>query len=249
MSDRPPKHFSKRVRITTVACVPCQNRKSKCDGTRPVCAACLARNPDDCVYDAAGDQRRTTALKSMNLHLDDKLAACTRQLDNFKEVIRGLCRAPVTDATFAVLHNLVETDFHSLEDVAATFRGATSPETCDGSAAMTEMERAMLIDKIDPSLETAHFTRSRPSYSMSSPPDTLLGSSPLGEIDFGAGPEGLGRWDSWAAAQPASPGLPYLDNSARAPVIEGDEDEDEDDDDEDNDDDAPQWHSTISGGA
>lgn len=37
-------HRSKRIK-TALACSECRERKRKCDGIRPICGACLRKNP------------------------------------------------------------------------------------------------------------------------------------------------------------------------------------------------------------
>ncbi|KAF2690882.1 hypothetical protein K458DRAFT_355200 [Lentithecium fluviatile CBS 122367] len=48
---------SKR-RCVQSACVPCRKRKSKCDGSTPVCATCTAVYKTPCFYDADSESRR-----------------------------------------------------------------------------------------------------------------------------------------------------------------------------------------------
>ncbi|KAF2842388.1 hypothetical protein M501DRAFT_1013732 [Patellaria atrata CBS 101060] len=49
-----------------------------CDGARPVCSPCQKKSPQDCHYDAAGDQRRTSALKQRVLDLENENADLKR---------------------------------------------------------------------------------------------------------------------------------------------------------------------------
>jgi hypothetical protein len=60
--------YSKRGKITIVACVNCRRRKTKCDGKRPVCSQCLARD-GQCHYDMSEEQRRLTYLRENVEHL------------------------------------------------------------------------------------------------------------------------------------------------------------------------------------
>jgi hypothetical protein len=54
--------YSKRGKITIVACVPCRKRKTKCDGRRPTCSQCQTRD-SPCQYDMNEEQRRLTFLR------------------------------------------------------------------------------------------------------------------------------------------------------------------------------------------
>jgi transcription factor-like protein/Zn(2)-Cys(6) binuclear cluster domain-containing protein len=54
--------YSKRGKITIVACVPCRRRKTKCDGRRPSCSQCQTRD-SPCQYDMNEEQRRLTFLR------------------------------------------------------------------------------------------------------------------------------------------------------------------------------------------
>lgn len=54
--------YSKRGKITIVACVPCRRRKTKCDGKRPACTQCQTRD-SPCQYDMNEEQRRLTYLR------------------------------------------------------------------------------------------------------------------------------------------------------------------------------------------
>ena len=55
--------YSKRGKITIVACVNCRRRKTKCDGQRPQCSQCKARDGTQCHYDMNEEQRRLTYLR------------------------------------------------------------------------------------------------------------------------------------------------------------------------------------------
>ncbi|OCK74747.1 hypothetical protein K432DRAFT_338562, partial [Lepidopterella palustris CBS 459.81] len=48
-------------RCVQSACVPCRKRKSKCDGSTPVCATCTAVYKTECHYDAESENRRSKA--------------------------------------------------------------------------------------------------------------------------------------------------------------------------------------------
>ncbi|KAE9973306.1 hypothetical protein BLS_003645 [Venturia inaequalis] len=96
----------KRAKVTAVACQPCQKRKSKCDGQRPICSACnTKRTETDCHYDSAGDQRRTTSLK-------ERIDAGERENEDLKTIIETMCTDPSTVNLVRdrlVLNNSVQT--------------------------------------------------------------------------------------------------------------------------------------------
>ncbi|KAH7057264.1 hypothetical protein B0J12DRAFT_697136 [Macrophomina phaseolina] len=115
LSRRRKSTHAKRSIITHVACQPCQRRKHKCDGQRPICTPCLARNRGDCAYDAAGDQRRTTALKT-------RIQDLSRQAEDLKTIVRGIAAAPDRDAAFATARLLAAEGFAQAADVANAFR-------------------------------------------------------------------------------------------------------------------------------
>ncbi|KAF2405322.1 hypothetical protein EJ06DRAFT_525848 [Trichodelitschia bisporula] len=70
-SDTPPPksiQYSKRGKITIVACVSCRRRKTKCDGRRPICSQCQGRS-GTCHYDMSEEHRRLTFLRENVEHL------------------------------------------------------------------------------------------------------------------------------------------------------------------------------------
>ncbi|OCL04980.1 hypothetical protein AOQ84DRAFT_299807 [Glonium stellatum] len=66
--------YAKRGKITIVACVPCRRRKTKCDGKRPACSQCIARD-GSCLYDMTDEQRRLTFLRDNVEHLEEEKGA------------------------------------------------------------------------------------------------------------------------------------------------------------------------------
>lgn len=133
---QPSKTLPKRMQITAVACQPCQQRKSKvgcdtlqqaaqrdetdvnavqCDGIRPICSSCVAKRRTDCAYDAAGDQRRTAALKQ-------RIRALEKQAVDLKAIISGICLSTDKDAAILVALQLQADEFRSLDQAASTLR-------------------------------------------------------------------------------------------------------------------------------
>ncbi|QDS74556.1 hypothetical protein FKW77_007915 [Venturia effusa] len=106
--------FLRRTKVTAVACQPCQRRKSKCDGQRPICSACnTKRSESECHYDSAGDQRRTSSLK-------ERIQAKEREVRDLKTIIRTICADPST--VDLVRERLVLNDFSHSCDIANLFR-------------------------------------------------------------------------------------------------------------------------------
>ncbi|QDS72658.1 hypothetical protein FKW77_002666 [Venturia effusa] len=102
----PPKPtYSKRGKITIVACVNCRRRKTKCDGKRPMCSQCHARD-GQCHYDMSEEQRRLTYLREN-----------VEQLAEEKQILESL------------IHNLrIGTEEDSIE-ILRRLRGGTDLHT------------------------------------------------------------------------------------------------------------------------
>ncbi|KAH7135056.1 hypothetical protein B0J11DRAFT_575675 [Dendryphion nanum] len=67
--------------VTLGACVACRKRKSKCDGTRPVCTCC-AQKDTDCVYELGPNEKPSQAMKRKNEEMQGELSNL-RQLYDF----------------------------------------------------------------------------------------------------------------------------------------------------------------------
>ncbi|CZR59534.1 uncharacterized protein PAC_09428 [Phialocephala subalpina] len=74
--DQPAKR-----RCISSACMPCRKRKSKCDGGKPACTACLDVYSSECHYDLDADHRRKGALKRDINHLSEKVSTIGSVLD------------------------------------------------------------------------------------------------------------------------------------------------------------------------
>lgn len=154
-SAQPSRPPSKRSKVTLVACQPCQHRKHKvsrtqpdpvrdvelthlrddqCDGARPVCSQCRARKRPDCTYDAAGDQRRTSALKQRILELE-------RQTRDLQDVVVGIGSATDKDAAIAIARQLADNGFQRTAEVAQALR---MDETLKDTFANSQRSQAML---------------------------------------------------------------------------------------------------------
>ncbi|OJD38759.1 nitrogen assimilation transcription factor nira protein [Diplodia corticola] len=115
-SALPPRQQpSKRTKVTLVACQSCQHRKHKCDGARPICSQCRARKRPDCTYDAAGDQRRTSALKQRIRDLE-------RQTRDLQDVLVGIGASADSEAAASTARQLADGGFQHTAEVAQAFR-------------------------------------------------------------------------------------------------------------------------------
>lgn len=141
-SALPPRPPTKRSKVTLVACQPCQQRKHKvrwdpprhrwrsgadvyaagqCDGARPVCSQCAARKRSDCAYDAAGDQRRTSALKQRIRDLE------THARD-LQDIVAGIGSATDKETATAMARQLADEDFRRTAEVAQALRRNETPK-------------------------------------------------------------------------------------------------------------------------
>ncbi|KAF2435240.1 hypothetical protein EJ08DRAFT_581095 [Tothia fuscella] len=75
--------YAKRGRITIVACVYCRRRKTKCDGKRPICSQCQARD-GRCFYDMNEEQRRLTYLRENVEQLSDQKSSLESLIQNLR---------------------------------------------------------------------------------------------------------------------------------------------------------------------
>ncbi|KKY22046.1 putative nitrogen assimilation transcription factor [Diplodia seriata] len=106
---------ARRNTVVAVACQPCQRRKHKCDGERPTCKPCLARNRSDCAYDSDGDQRRTSALKS-------RIETLSRQVQDLQDILTGIAVDPNSHQACATARQLADDGFLNTAQVAHTLR-------------------------------------------------------------------------------------------------------------------------------
>lgn len=82
----PPELIQRRKR-TTVACDCCRERRTGCDGARPVCAAYHKRSTSCTYVNEKSLEMRPTVLKRENIVLREKIAA-------FQEIVRHIESLP-----------------------------------------------------------------------------------------------------------------------------------------------------------
>ncbi|KAF2669508.1 hypothetical protein BT63DRAFT_262961 [Microthyrium microscopicum] len=89
--------YSKRGKITIVACVPCRRRKTKCDGKRPTCSQCQSRD-GNCQYDMNEEQRRLTYLR-------ENVETLAEEKNNLEQLLMHL-RNSTEDESFEILRRI-----------------------------------------------------------------------------------------------------------------------------------------------
>ena len=89
--------YSKRGKITIVACVPCRRRKTKCDGKRPTCSQCASRD-GQCQYDMNEEQRRLTYLR-------ENVETLVEEKNHLESVLWNL-RNSTEDESFEILRRI-----------------------------------------------------------------------------------------------------------------------------------------------
>lgn len=67
--------------VTLGACVACRKRKSKCDGSRPVCTCCSQKDTQ-CIYELGPNEKPSQAMKRKNEEMQGELSNL-RQLYDF----------------------------------------------------------------------------------------------------------------------------------------------------------------------
>ena len=78
---RPTLTSKPKRTVTLGACVACRKRKSKCDGSRPICTCC-AQKDTDCVYELGPNEKPSQAMKRKNEEMQGELSNL-RQLYDF----------------------------------------------------------------------------------------------------------------------------------------------------------------------
>jgi len=81
---RSPLRASKAKRRPRLgACIACRERKSKCDGTRPICECCVQR-ATDCLYELAVDESPSDARKRKDERIQSEISALHRLVSSLR---------------------------------------------------------------------------------------------------------------------------------------------------------------------
>ncbi|KAF2757783.1 hypothetical protein EJ05DRAFT_400830 [Pseudovirgaria hyperparasitica] len=88
---------ARRGHITHSACRNCSEKKSKCDGARPICGNCESKNAT-CVYEVAQGQTRTTALREQVRELEEKGRDLEEKVQGLEEHLNGILSTPNNEA-------------------------------------------------------------------------------------------------------------------------------------------------------
>ncbi|KAF8855494.1 hypothetical protein BDZ45DRAFT_804928 [Acephala macrosclerotiorum] len=133
------EHSAKR-RCISSACMPCRKRKSKCDGGKPACTACLEVYSSECHYDLDADHRRKGALKRDISHLAEKINTIGSVLD----AIRTGSEADADDIVQLIRTNPTE----SHEKLAEMVRKMVENRTSDRPSVEppSSLEGQLLMD-------------------------------------------------------------------------------------------------------
>ena len=95
-----------RRQAILVACEPCRKKKCKCDGKRPVCGTCVARETE-CVYDGEPDARRSVTLKRKN-------EALVEEVKRMRDLLESMRSKPQSEAVEIFQHIRSSSDIDSV---------------------------------------------------------------------------------------------------------------------------------------
>jgi hypothetical protein len=150
------------------ACIACREKKSKCDGNRPVCECCVQRETD-CMYELAPNESPSDARKRKNEHIQSEISASRRLISSLRSCpeqealnilhrIRGGPSDPLSpDYLSGLLSPLAQADSHHVQSshtlpdieeaepqsraaVPSSYR-ADELDRCFGSSAQLPTER------------------------------------------------------------------------------------------------------------
>ena len=97
---------SDRRQAILVACEPCRRKKCKCDGKRPICGTCIARETQ-CTYDGEPDARRSVTLKRKN-------EALVEEVKRMRELLESMRSKPQSEAVEIFQHIRSSSDIDSV---------------------------------------------------------------------------------------------------------------------------------------
>ncbi|RDI87158.1 hypothetical protein Vi05172_g2827 [Venturia inaequalis] len=223
--------YSKRGKITIVACVNCRRRKTKCDGKRPVCSQCQARD-GHCHYDMSEEQRRLTYLRENVEHLAEEKQTLESLIWNLRigteedsiEILRRLRGG--TDPHTLAQHvqagrSLAQVKADGLPEHSRSYN-PTSPPGDDGRA----YERLVAAVANSPAMEVDEIVRRLRLHEDVESILAVIGAGtllqPLGGQEYGADPGIVGdystRAQTFGLMRAGSTNLPDSDRAtSRAP--------------------------------
>ncbi|KAI0145003.1 fungal-specific transcription factor domain-containing protein [Pestalotiopsis sp. NC0098] len=134
---------AKPRRHTTTACIPCRESKVKCDGSHPVCQACVLRQRD-CSYNLAPDRRKIPLRTVVEIFArrTAQLETCLRSCNNpvpdpyvdDVEMLQWLMESYAPESTAnrqASGTKVVGEEHYLLRDAVPAFAGAMGQPTGD----------------------------------------------------------------------------------------------------------------------
>ncbi|KAF2191960.1 hypothetical protein K469DRAFT_555285 [Zopfia rhizophila CBS 207.26] len=141
--------------VTLGACVACRKRKSKCDGTRPVCTCCSQKDTE-CVYELGPNEKPSQAMKRKNEEMQGELSNL-RQLYDFmrmkpeqeaQEILRRIRANPPGTTPFQRIQQLADFVRHS----DLLIRHSSGPSSQHPSESLTLPPIRIALDLPGPNL-------------------------------------------------------------------------------------------------
>jgi hypothetical protein len=147
--------------VTLGACVACRKRKSKCDGSRPVCTCCSQKDTE-CVYELGPNEKPSQAMKRKNEEMQGELSNL-RQLYDFlrlrpehdaMEVLRRIRANPVDTSASQRIQELADFVRHGDSPGRQTSFPPPSPYQHDLGKSVTLPPIRLALDSPSSSLDS-----------------------------------------------------------------------------------------------
>ncbi len=145
--SKPPKsallNKADRRQAILVACEPCRKKKCKCDGKRPICGTCVARETD-CIYDGEPDARRSVTLKRKN-------EALVEEVKRMRDLLELMRSKPQSEAVRIFQQVRSSSDVESIYKVTkqSNTTDPNSPLQKDGLKVEKTQESPLMIGDQD----------------------------------------------------------------------------------------------------
>ncbi|KAF2788826.1 hypothetical protein K505DRAFT_254615 [Melanomma pulvis-pyrius CBS 109.77] len=158
-------HKPKRT-VTLGACIACRKRKSKCDGSRPVCTCC-AQKDSECIYELGPNEKPSQAMKRKNEEMQGELSNL-RQLYDFLrlrpeqealEILRRIRNNPLDTTPTQRIQELADFVRHGDLLIQPSLRLPTQYRSNAGTS-VTLPPLRLALDS--PSLETSAYSHTLP---------------------------------------------------------------------------------------